>query len=913
MQSERWQSCTEVFDAAIEQPRNGRAAFLEQRCQGDQALRRGVEVLLRYHDQSGDFIEIPAFEVAPELLVSVPEALLGQHLGAYLVQAILGSGGMGVVYLAADERLGRKVALKLLPRALIANEAKLRLLKCEARTASALNHPNIVTIHEIGEADATHFIATEFIEGITLRERISKGAIPPNEALDIALQIASALRVAHRADIVHRDIKPENVMLRPDGIVKVLDFGIAKLIEQPAPRGEIIGTQRYMSPEQQRGETVDARSDLWSLGVVPSEMLGGAAPAGLKQIVQRCLQEHPAARYPDADALLAALRAAKAKAQRSIVSPLPWIGLSLAAAVLTALALSNLLRSPSQPNDKGVAVLPFANLTSDKSDAFLADGIHDDVLASLGKIKDLKVIARSSVMDYRGVRLAGRVGEIGRALRVAHVVEGSVRRSAEQVVVNVALIDTRDERQVWTQRYERTMTDTLSLQGELAIEIASALQATLTPAEGTLVAAKPTENPEAYLLYLRAREIDLAAWLPQGEEAAIKLYQQAIDLDPTFALARARLSICATQRALWEKPSDWPAKARSEAEEAMRLRPELGEAHLALSHCYLFGEDNYDRALRELERAAELLPSSAEVPLTAAFIYKRQARFRERVAALQRAEALDPRSPKVLGYLTNTLRWVRDWPGAINSIDRYDVVTQGIGCLRSRRERANDEFRLHGDINVLKKAIAEQPDSDAPATRGSLNLMRYETAILERDYAAAARLLAAIPSELFGDSDDPVSPHLKPFHEALLAVATNAAGKDAALKLARGAVEKRLESSVFDKPHQDLALLDAFLGRKQEAIREAQSAFDHAPGPSSGTIEKNNALATLAMVYTQVGEPDKAIDLIEHLLSVPGELQCGAVYNMTLTDLKWRWQWDPLRGHPRFQKIVARPEPTTIF
>ena len=231
MQSERWRSCTDIFDAAIERPPNERAAFLAQRCGGDGLLREKVELLLKYHEKSDGFIESPAFEVAPELLLDDADALIGRNLGHYRIESVLGVGGMGVVYLAHDERLGRKVALKLLPQSLVANEARLERLKREARTASALNHPNIVTIHEIGDVDGTQYIATEFIEGITLRERMTRGPIPPNEALEIALQIASALSVAHAAGIVHRDIKPENIMLRPDGYVKVLDFGIAKFTQ----------------------------------------------------------------------------------------------------------------------------------------------------------------------------------------------------------------------------------------------------------------------------------------------------------------------------------------------------------------------------------------------------------------------------------------------------------------------------------------------------------------------------------------------------------------------------------------------------------------------------------------------------------------------------------------------------------
>src|ERR1700674_472797 len=736
MQSERWQNCAEIFNAAVERPHNARAAWLEQSCHGDQALRRKVELLLKYHDQSPDFIDSPAFVIAPELLIPDPRAQIGQHVGRYRIDAVLGVGGMGVVYLACDERLGRKIGLKLLPESWVAEEARWERLKHEARTASALNHPNIVTIHEFGEVDSIHYIATEFVEGTTLRERMTTGPIPPDEAVNIALQIASALCVAHGASIVHRDVKPENIMLRPDGYVKVLDFGIAKFAQQEmlatrtsagAPvtttQGMIAGTTPYMSPEQARGEPVDARSDLWSLGVVLYEMLAGRppfegktptevmaavflkdpepveqraaiVPPALQSVVVKALRKDPAERYQTAEEMLSALRAIEEKidgvaaaADRTHKSNRPsrtarWIGVAAVAALLVSLAIFYGWRNrradraaPLAPIEKSIAVLPFENLSADKDDTFFADSIQDDVLTSIGKIKELKVIARTSVMDYGGARLAGKVREIGLTLGVSSVPEGSVRRVGDRAVISVALIDTRDERRLWAERYERTLTDTISLQGELAIEIARVLQTTLTPAEATVAIAKTTQNPQAYLFYLRAREIEIRSSTPEKAKAAIQLYQQAIDLDPAFALALARLSLSANLVGQYEPTAPWKAKARAEAEEAVRLEPQLGEARLALTHCYLWGDRDYDRALGELARTARLLPNSAEVPLTAAYIYKRQNRYRDRITALQRAEMLDPRNCKVLGLLTCTHRWLRDWPEALHRYDRYAAVS----------------------------------------------------------------------------------------------------------------------------------------------------------------------------------------------------------------------------------------------
>ncbi len=347
MEAKRWQRVKELFQTTLARAPAERGSFLEEACAGQNGLREEVELLIRSHEKSGDFIETPAFEVSPQLLLDDPDALIGRHLGHYRIESVLGVGGMGVVYLACDEKLGRKVGLKLLPQTLVADEAHLERLKREARTASALNHPNIVTIHEIGQVEATHYMATEFIDGQTLRERLVQGPVPPNEALEIARQVASALSVAHAAGIVHRDIKPENIMLRPDGYVKVLDFGIAKLTQQDSvglegrtQPGMILGTTRYMSPEQARGQTVDARTDLWSLGVVLYEMLTGCPPfegetpadvttavlmketpslaertpnlpAKLQGIVEKTLQKEKDERCESADELLNDLREVK--------------------------------------------------------------------------------------------------------------------------------------------------------------------------------------------------------------------------------------------------------------------------------------------------------------------------------------------------------------------------------------------------------------------------------------------------------------------------------------------------------------------------------------------------------------------------------------------------------------------------
>src|SRR5213080_2895422 len=294
MKAERWKQVNDLFQAAVERAPAERAAFLHEACHGDQGLRHEVESLLTSHERSENFIESPAFEVAPELVTTGrTSALVGKVIGHYRIESLIGVGGMGEVYLAQDERLGRKAALKLLPDSLTTDETQLGRFKNESRSASALNHPNILTVYEIGAEGNVQFIATEFIEGVTLRAALASGRMSAHRALEIAVQVASALAAAHDAGVVHRDIKPENIMLRPDGYAKVLDFGIAKLTEQRRASddhrvetttllqtrpGLVLGTAHYMSPEQARGQKVDARSDIWSLGVVLYEMVAGSPP-----------------------------------------------------------------------------------------------------------------------------------------------------------------------------------------------------------------------------------------------------------------------------------------------------------------------------------------------------------------------------------------------------------------------------------------------------------------------------------------------------------------------------------------------------------------------------------------------------------------------------------------------------------
>src|SRR5437016_2417682 len=709
----RLRTIEEIYRTALDQEPDQIRAFLDMACEGDEVLRRKVEALLASRERAGNFIETSAVGLATRIIENgQADLLVGRTIGHYKLSESIGTGGMGEVYLANDITAGRKAALKILPTRFTGDAERLKRFQQEARAVVGLNHPNIVTVYEIGEDHSTHYIASELIEGETLRQRLMRGRIEVGEAIDVAIQVASAVAAAHEAGIVHRDIKPENIMLRPDGYVKVLDFGIAKLAEQEVPvttprdeavllvethLGSIMGTVRYMSPEQARGAQVDKRTDVWSLGVVLYEMVTGHAPfagdtpgetmssilekepppltnylahapAELQQIISKTLRKEREERYQSAHELLEALQSLrrsmdfKTALERSTKAPLwlRWARSPIASVLLllvAALALAlpfywHQALTPISIPEKSIAVLPFENFSDNKENSYFAAGIQDDVLTSLAKIHELKVISRASVMAYQ--KPGGRnLREISQALGVANVLEGSVRRTSNRVLVNVQLIDARNDRHIWAERYDRAVADSLGLQGELATQIATALKAKLAPEEKARLDAKPTANPEAYVLYLTA--------LGSGNDIeAEQLYMQATALDPGFALAYARASIKNSGIAGDDRARK--ARARAQAEEALRLSPTLGEAHMALGLCLYVGAKNYDAALKEFEVAAATSPNNAEIDSYVAGIYRRQGRWHESVASFERAMSLDPRNRGLVFNAGNNYLFMRDWP-----------------------------------------------------------------------------------------------------------------------------------------------------------------------------------------------------------------------------------------------------------
>ena len=668
MTPERWEQIGGLYRAALDLRSKERASFLDQACGDNKLLRQEVESLLSAEGGAGDFLDAGAMNDPAKILVGESFLMpVGKNLGHYHVLSLLGSGGMGEVYLAEDTRLKRQVALKVLPAQLTTSKDRLRRFEQEARAASALNHPNIITIHEIGQADGLNFIVTEFIEGETLRQRMAGARMDVPVVLDVAAQVAGALAVAHAAGIVHRDLKPENIMVRADGLIKVLDFGLAKLTEAPVSNfdsetptvarvdtkvGTVMGTARYMSPEQARGLNVDARTDIFSLGVVLYEMLAGRGPfagetpadiisvllhkepqplstlapdvpAELQHIVNKAMRKDKEERYQTSRSLLTDLKTLKqeleftAKLKRSAASdskdtatqnsaPAPsanaasehaetqaaaarptssaeyiasQIGEHRGVAAVVALLLFAAIavgywfyvhRASNLTQIESIAVLPFINASGNADVEYLSDGMTESLINSLSQLPKLAVKARSSVFRYKGKEVESQ--QVAAQLSVQAVLNGRFVLHGDDLTLYLSLVDGRNGDQIWGEQYSRKLTDLTALQKEIALDVSQKLRVRLSGADEQKLAKNYTANTEAYQLYLKGR-YHLLKLTPPEVQTAISYFQQAIDSDPSYALAYVGLADAyRTFGLVGERPSgEYFPKARRQRRGPLRL------------------------------------------------------------------------------------------------------------------------------------------------------------------------------------------------------------------------------------------------------------------------------------------------------------------------------------------------------
>lgn len=566
------------------------------------------------------------------------------------------------------------------------------------------------------------------------------------------------------------------------------------------------------------------------------------------------------------------------------------------------------LRPGSLPvPEKSVAVLPFENLSEEKANAFFAQGVQDEIITALSKISGLRVISRTSTANYKSKpeSLSG----IARDLRVSHVVEGSVQKSGDRVHINVQLIQGETDAHLWAQSYDRQLTDIFSVEAEVAKTIADSLRATLSPQEKARVESKPTSNADAYVLYLRARQYQTRPdTLLQDYQAAARLYEQAIDLDSNFALAHARLSATTSSIYHWFEPTETvKRKAYGEASEALGLQPGLGEGHLALGLYFYYEEADYDYALRQFNLAARALPNDGDVSLYIAAVQRRQGRLKDCIAAYQRAETMDPRNPVILYDASQTYFLLRDWPATVQGLDRVIALSPDSPTVKI--ERAYTEFYWKGSTAPIKATLGKIPADIDPD--GTVTFARWDVSLLDRDAAAATKAVASCPLEMITTADG------APVPKIYLQACTELARGDisqahADFEAARPTLEMTVRKSPDDAArHAHLGLLYAFMGRKEDALREGRRAVELKP-TSRDAVDGPLIEAFQCLIFARLGMADEAIPLIERILIRPGAVDY-ANDSITLADLRTRWEWDPIRSDPRFQKIVAGTEPKTVY
>jgi serine/threonine protein kinase/Flp pilus assembly protein TadD len=883
----------------------------------------------------------------------------------------LGRGSMGVTYRATDTSLQRKVALKIIKTDIAERsvDARERFVR-EARAAAALRHEHIATVYQFGMRLETgqYFYAMELIEGETLDDRVHRaGPLDARTTIGIAEQVSSALAAAEKHGLVHRDLKPANLMLvnvddpeamgndqarskrsriralRKSGIpvVKIIDFGLAKAFHtatdlKSLTHDRFVGTPAFASPEQFEHSSLDVRSDIYSLGetlwfaltgktpfaghtlseihsaqksnALPTEQLKAAhVPSRLRSLLETMLAFQPASR-PGTRELAARLQRCSPEARNARRTRAALASAALVVLGMSALFVFQPLRiqnaSLNAAPDKSIAVLPFENRSEDKANAYFADGIQDEILTRLSKIADLKVISRTSTQHYKSA--PENLPEIARQLGVAHILEGSVQKSGDAVRVNVQLIKAANDSHLWADTFDRKLTDIFSVETEVAKAIADQLRVHLTGQEQQVIEAKPTDNPQAYDAYLRGLAYSLKPGNTTANAVGAQNYlREAVRLDPKFALGWALLSYTDALGYLTTALQPTVAlreEARHAAETALTLQPNLGEAMLAKGYYYYACLKEYDDAVRYFEQARQFLPNSSRIPEALAYVARRRGQWSKSELYFNEAERLDPRNVNLLTQRALSYVNLRRFSEALRKLDQIlDITPDDVDIIVEKAAIA----QAQGDLPRASALLASvHPSPDEPV---ALQAQVYQ-AILERRPAQIIPRLKEILAK-----PDPALGYRNGELRFWLGWAQEVAGDHAAAQESWLQARSELEPFVKEQPDNfgllgDLALTNMGLHDKAAALALAERAVAANPiekDPLTGPIP----IEILARVTAGIGEPDRAIGILQKLLSIPypGPL----VQNVPLTPALLRLDpmFDALRGDPRFEKLVTSLPP----
>ena len=854
----------------------------------------------------------------------------GTMVSHYRIIEKIGSGGMGEVYLAEDTELKRQVALKFLPTHMSQDEDCRERFKREAHATAKLNHPSIVTIHEVAEHNGRPFFAMQHVEGLSLKEFSTAKDLPVEQILELGIQICEGLNEAHEKGVTHRDIKPSNILIDSHGRAKIVDFGLASVVgaDQLTKTGSTLGTIGYMSPEQVQGQEVDHRSDLFSFGVVLYELIADRTPyekdneaATLKAItldnpeplarfksdipdelqrtVSKLLEKDPSLRYQHADDVISDLKRLIAPTQSSmaVVSEKPrkdwWNRIVVPAAVIVmAVMFAFWYWQPQLDTDsdgvKSLVVLPFENLGAEE-DEYFADGMTDEITARLAGFSGLRVISRTSAVHYKGSGMS--LKEIAKALKVDYVLEGTIRwdksGDTNRVRITPQLIRASDDSHVWANTFERALTQVFAVQEDIATRIAEALDVTLLESERQLLAAKLTDNLEAYDYYLRGKE-----YWDQGKNSdqSIEMFEKAVALDSTFYAAYAWLPRVYGYEYINDiiMTDERKTQAKDAAEKAFRLANGKPDGYLGLGYYHYYFSRDYDRALELFEQALQGQPNNSELLVAIAYVQRRKGNWDAAVANLRRALRLNPFSQSDVDGLTRTLINLHRIEEAKEVIDgALEFAPDNAGLLFWKVVLVFYSGRDSSEV----AAVMGEYTRLAPASTATFLLETSD--IFSRDYHSALSRRTVPIRPTAGDSVGFYTQRGQ-IYRFMGDSAVSRIYFDSARVICEERIRTDPEVALF---HSDLAEAYAGVGQKHRAVQEGELAAKLLP-VSKDELQGPNILESLARVYIMVGEQNLAIDQLDYLLSNPSKVQIEAVRDHPI--------YDPLRDHPRFMALIEK-------